>query len=110
MKMLGFTIMLVATMGGRVGMGETPVTPDMSHWSVVKMVQAGQEAMTAGDKAKARSLAEAAVARDSGYADGWKLLGILRMQAGETNASLQAFRTALLIAPGIRSLIANLPG
>lgn len=83
----------------RLGLAETTIAPDTAQWSVVKLVQVGRDAMAAGEKAKARSLAEAAVARDSGYADGWKLLGLIRMQAGETNAAAQAFRTALLIAP-----------
>jgi len=98
MKRLGFT-MVVMILAGHVGMAQSSNAPDVSKGSVIKMVQAGRDAMAAGDQVKARSLAEAAIARDSGYAEGWKLMGTLRMQAGETNAALQAFRTALLIAP-----------
>lgn len=67
--------------------------------SVVKLVREGRDALAAGDKIRARALADAAVARDSGYAEGWKLLASLRLDAGETNAAVQAFKTALLISP-----------
>jgi tetratricopeptide (TPR) repeat protein len=67
--------------------------------SVVKLVREGRDALVAGDKVRARALADAAVARDSGYAEGWKLLATLRLDAGETNAAVQAFKTALLISP-----------
>ncbi|MEI8139168.1 MAG: tetratricopeptide repeat protein [bacterium] len=99
MKMFGFLMVTVAMLSCRSGVAETAYEPDMAQWSVVKIVQVGRDAMAAGDKAKARSLAEIAVARDSGYAEGWKLLGTLRLQAGDTNTAAQAFRTALLIAP-----------
>ncbi len=99
MKKTGFAIVIVAVLTYRAAMAETSFAPDMAQWSVVKLVQVGRDAMAAGDQEKARSLAEMAVSRDSGYADGWKLLGLLRMQTGETNAAAQAFRTALLIAP-----------
>lgn len=100
MKKFGFTMVMAgALIRCSAGAAEPSVAPDMTQWSVVKMVQVGRDAMAAGDRTKARSLAEAAVARDSGYADGWKLLGTLRLQEGETNAAAQAFRTALLIAP-----------
>ncbi len=99
MKKLGFIIVAVTVLSGRGAYAQTPVAPDTAQWSVVKLVQVGREAMVAGDRAQARTLAEAAVSRDSGYAEGWKLLGLLRVQAGETNAAVQAFRTALLIAP-----------
>lgn len=99
MKKLGFTIVAAVIVSTRAGLAEVAFSPDMAQWSVVKMVQVGRDALAAGDKAKARALAEAVVARDSGYADGWKLLGTLRLQGGETNAAAQAFRTALLIAP-----------
>ena len=98
MNKLGF-MLVAAILSGHVGMAETFLTSDTAQWSVVKLVQVGHDAMAAGDRAKARALAEAAVARDSGYAEGWKLLGTLRLQGGETNAAAQAYRTALLIAP-----------
>ena len=97
------TLLTVALMGlgitlrGANATGELP--PELAGASVVKIVQAGRECLAAGARDKARTLAEAAVARDSGYADGWKLLGALRLQAGETNQAAQAFRNALLIAP-----------
>lgn len=91
--------MAVALLGCRAGGADSAVDPGVAQWSVVKLVQAGRDALATGDRAKARALAETAVARDSGYADGWKLLGTLRLQAGETNQASQAFRTALLIAP-----------
>jgi tetratricopeptide (TPR) repeat protein len=72
---------------------------DRDDRSVVKLVQEGRSALAAGDKMRARALADAAVARDAGYAEAWKLMGTLRLQAGETNSAAQAFRTALLIAP-----------
>jgi len=78
---------------------EAQLPADVASRSVVKLVREGREALVAGDKARARALADAAVARDSGYAEAWKLLATLRLQAGETNAAAQAFRTALLIAP-----------
>ncbi len=99
MKKLGFAMMAAAVFSCRAGMAETALSSDTAQWSVVKLVQVGRDAMAAGEKERARSLAEAAVARDSGYAEGWKLLGTLRLQVGETNAAAQAFRTALLIAP-----------
>jgi tetratricopeptide (TPR) repeat protein len=99
MKKWGFAIVVAALVSSRAGAAEVAFSPDMAQWSVVKIVQVGRDAMAAGDQAKARSLAEAAVARDSGYAEGWKLLGTLRLQGGDTNAATQAFRTALLIAP-----------
>lgn len=77
----------------------TPAQDDIARWSVVKLVQSGRDAVASGDRGRARSLAEAAVARDSGYAEAWKLLATLQLQAGETNAAAQAFRTALMIAP-----------
>ena len=79
--------------------GELSLPAETANWSVVKMIQAGREAMASGDRAKARLFAEASVARDSGYAGGWTLLGNVRLQAGETNAAIQAFRTAVLISP-----------
>ena len=83
------------------GEGAAPQLPaDAANWSVVKLVKGGRDALAAGDRIKARALADAAVARDSGYADAWKLMGMVRLQNGETNAATQAFRTALLIAPG----------
>lgn len=72
---------------------------DPASTSVVKLVQAGQAAIAAGDWERARAVADNAIARDSGYADGWKLLGAVRLHAGETNAAVQAFRNAQLIAP-----------
>lgn len=77
----------------------SPSQPGGESSSVIKMVQSGRERLASGDLAGARTLAENAVASDSGYAEGWKLLGRLRVQAGETNAATQAFRNALLIAP-----------
>ncbi|MEI6787754.1 MAG: tetratricopeptide repeat protein [bacterium] len=86
-----------------VGLGAILVCPchggNSDERSVVKLVQEGRAALAAGDKTTARALADAAVARDSGYAEAWKLMAMLRLQAGETNAAAQAFRTALLIAP-----------
>ncbi len=86
-----------------VGLGAILVCPcdgaDRDERSVVKLVQEGRAALAAGDKTTARARADAAVARDSGYAEAWKLMATLRLQAGETNAAAQAFRTALLIAP-----------
>lgn len=99
MKKTGFAMVAVAMFQCHAGMGEPAATPDLAQWSVVKLVQVGRDAEAAGDQAKARSLAEAAIARYFGYAEGWKLLGSLRLQAGETNGAAQAFRTALLIAP-----------
>lgn len=99
MKKTGFMMMAAALLGWCAGAAEPADAPDVAQWSVVKLVQVGRDAMAKGDRTKARALAEAAVARDSGYADGWKLLGTLRLQAGETNEASQAFRTALLIAP-----------
>ena len=105
MKTTWLLVGIITVMTVRGGRGEPGLPADLLNGSVIKVVQAGRVALAAGDLAKARSCADVAVSRDSGYADAWKLLGAVRLQAGETNAAAQAFRTALLIAP--RDLATN---
>lgn len=90
---------LAALWACRCGGADAQPAADADSRSVVKLVSEGRDALAAGDKVRARALADAAVARDSGYAEGWKLLASLRLEAGETNAAVQAFKTALLISP-----------
>lgn len=99
MNKLWISMVLVALWACQCSLADAVPPTDTTGWSVVKMVQEGRSALASGDGQKARALADAAVARDSGYAEAWKLLATLRLQSGETNAAAQAFRTALLIAP-----------
>lgn len=94
-------ILGVAVLGVIPGLAtELSAKADITTWSVVQLAKAGQDALAAGDTAKAKTLAEAAVSCDAGYAGAWRLMGTVRLQAGETNSASQAFRHVLMIAPG----------
>lgn len=67
--------------------------------SPVQLVHESREALGAGNLDKAHERAQAAVAADPAYADGWKQLGRTQMLRGDHAGALASFRTALDLIP-----------